>query len=135
VEGQANQDFLIAAQEQKLGPNEYREHFDNMRKLSREEGIDFILQKYDLYVIIGPADNFIFPSLPAVVCKPQPFPEQNSSTYSISGYPVAAMPLSYLNPNGRPLGMAAIAGEHQDALLVKVLSAWEATFLPEYRHP
>lgn len=38
------------------------------------------------------------------------------------------MPLSYLDLNGRPLGLAALAGENQDELLVKVLSAWEATF-------
>ncbi len=60
VAGHANQDFLIAAQEQKLGPNEYNDHFENMRKLSREEGIDFILKNYELDVIIGPADIFIF---------------------------------------------------------------------------
>ncbi|PVH79798.1 amidase signature enzyme [Cadophora sp. DSE1049] len=76
--GHANQDFLIAVQEQQLGPNEYNDHFENMRRLSREEGIDLILQKYGLDVIIGPADSFIF------------------SLATCSGYPVAAMPLSYL---------------------------------------
>ncbi|KAK3319387.1 putative glutamyl-tRNA amidotransferase subunit A [Apodospora peruviana] len=39
----------------------------------------------------------------------------------IIGYPVAGMPLSYLEFNGRPLGMAALAGKGQDALLVKLL--------------
>jgi amidase len=58
--GHANQDFLIATQNQKLRPNEYNEHFENMRRLSRQEGIDFILEKYGLDVIIGPADSFIF---------------------------------------------------------------------------
>lgn len=38
------------------------------------------------------------------------------------------MPLSYLRFNGRPLGVAAIARKNQEALLVKVMSAWEATF-------
>jgi amidase len=38
------------------------------------------------------------------------------------------MPLSYLDYNDRPFGVAAIAGKHQEHLLVKVMSAWEATF-------
>lgn len=60
-----------------------------------------------------------------------------------TGYPVAAMPLSYLDFNGRPLGLAALAGKDQDATLVKFLSAWEFTFPPrkppaslvEYKQP
>jgi amidase len=46
----------------------------------------------------------------------------------IEGYPIATLPLSYLDFNGRPFGFVLLAGEHQDALLVQVQSAWEATF-------
>ncbi len=45
------------------------------------------------------------------------------------------MPLSYLKFNGRPLGLAALAGKGQDAVLVKLLSAWEATFSPRKPPP
>jgi amidase len=38
------------------------------------------------------------------------------------------MPLSYLEYNGRPFSVSAIAGRGQEALLIKVMSAWEATF-------
>lgn len=44
------------------------------------------------------------------------------------------MPLSYLDFNGRPLGLAALAGKNKEALLVNVLSAWEATF-PQRQPP
>ena len=40
------------------------------------------------------------------------------------------MPLSYLDFNGRPLGLA----KNKEALLVNVLSAWEATF-PQRQPP
>jgi amidase len=43
------------------------------------------------------------------------------------------MPLSYLDFNGRPFGLAALAGKNQEALLVQLMSAWEATF--EARKP
>lgn len=40
------------------------------------------------------------------------------------------MPLGYLDYNGRAFGMSAVARRGQDALLVKVMSAWEATMPP-----
>ena len=47
----------------------------------------------------------------------------------ITGYPIASLPLGYLdNLNGRPHGLAAIAAAHQDARLIQLQSAWEATF-------
>ncbi|TAQ88975.1 hypothetical protein B7494_g2695 [Chlorociboria aeruginascens] len=39
-----NPDFLISAQEQKLGPNDHEERFENMRKLSRDDDKDLILK-------------------------------------------------------------------------------------------
>ena len=45
------------------------------------------------------------------------------------------MPLGYLEFNGRPFGMAALALGHQEAILVKTQSAWEATFGPRQPPP
>lgn len=45
------------------------------------------------------------------------------------------MPLGYLDFNGRPFGMAALASAHQEAVLIKVQSAWEATFPPRQPPP
>lgn len=53
----------------------------------------------------------------------------------IEGYPIAGMPLGYLEFNGRPFGMAAITSGHQEATLIKVQSAWEATFPPRQPPP
>ncbi len=50
------------------------------------------------------------------------------------GYAIASMPLGYLDFNGRPFGMAAVASGHQEAVLIKVQSAWEATF-PQRQPP
>lgn len=36
---------------------QYQEHLTKIRKLSRDEGIDYILDKYDTDVIIGRADS------------------------------------------------------------------------------
>ncbi len=45
-----------------------------------------------------------------------------------SGYPVASLPLGYSDFNGRPFGLQVFAKAHQEALLIQVQSAWEASF-------
>ena len=40
------------------------------------------------------------------------------------------MPLGYIEFNGRPFGMAALASGHQEAILIKTQSVWGATFGP-----
>lgn len=41
------------------------------------------------------------------------------------GYPIATLPLSYLEANGCPFGFVALAGAHREASLVRVQAAWE----------
>jgi len=48
-------------------------------------------------------------------------------TYS-EGYPIATLPLGILDFNGRPFGLAALAGHYQEAKLINLMSAWETTF-------
>ena len=45
-----------------------------------------------------------------------------------AGYPIATLPLGYLDFNGRPHGLAAIAAAHDEARLIQLQSAWEAAF-------
>ncbi|KAF2242488.1 amidase signature enzyme [Trematosphaeria pertusa] len=111
-----NQDFLLATEDQHISEEQYCAHFDNMPYRSRDKGVDFILEKHNVDVIIGPSDDFL------------------SSIAACAGYPIAQAPLSYLEYNERPFGVSILAKAGQDALLVKVLSAWEATF-PRRRSP
>lgn len=52
-----------------------------------------------------------------------------------SGYPIAQAPLSYLEFNGRPVGVSLLAKAGRDDVLVQALSAWEATFEPRKPPP
>ncbi len=54
---------------------------------------------------------------------------------TLLGYPIASVPLGYLDYNGRAFGMVAIAAEHGEATLVKFMGAWEATFGPRKPPP
>ncbi|KAL3479412.1 amidase signature domain-containing protein [Aspergillus californicus] len=109
------QDNFQAAQDLDVSQETYTRHLQHLRHVARE-GIDRIFKSHRVDVIIGPADSFM------------------TSLATGSGYPIAGMPLSYLDYNGRPLGLAAIAGKGQEGLLIRVLSAWEDTF-PMRRPP
>jgi Asp-tRNA(Asn)/Glu-tRNA(Gln) amidotransferase A subunit family amidase len=82
----------------------------HIRDVARTRGVDHTLSYYDVDVIICPADSDI------------------DEIVSGSGYPACTLPLGiYENGNGRPFGLVAVAGQWQEGLLVKVMSAWEAT--------
>jgi amidase len=98
-------------------PEEVLALVDIMRRLGREEGLDAAFQEHDINILIDQADG------------------HGLSMYAAAaGYPVASLPLGYLDVNGRPFGLAAVAPAHQEQLLVQLMSAWEATF-PARRPP
>ena len=91
---------------------------------------DELIEKYDIDVIIAPGDCML-------------------STYSAAGgehnqvpsvlhlccclihsleFPIATLPLSCLKFNGRPVGLLVAAPRHKESVLIKAMSAWEATF-------
>ena len=52
-----------------------------------------------------------------------------------AGCPSVTLPLGYLDWNGRPFGLLAIASQFQEELLLDVARAWEATFPPRQAPP
>ncbi|KAJ5238304.1 hypothetical protein N7468_002923 [Penicillium chermesinum] len=111
------QDHFVKSQEQDLSPEDYERHLTHLRKTSKERGVEHVLEANNVDVILGPIEGGL------------------STMATAGGYPIAAMPLSYLDYNGRAFGVAAIANKGQEALLVKVMSAWEATFPPRRPPP
>ena len=47
---------------------------------------------------------------------------------TFTAYPIAALPMSYLDFNGRPFGLIIAAPRNKETIFIKVMSAWEATF-------
>lgn len=77
MEGHSNQHILEAALDVDVSAKEYESHFKHMRTVGRERGIDYILEKYSVDVILGPADSLL-PTLASASGKATP-----SSTISI----------------------------------------------------
>ena len=54
---------------------------------------------------------------------------------AIAGYPVGTVPLGYARFNGAAYGMAIIAPENAEPLILTIMSAWESIVLPNRRPP
>ena len=130
------QDKLEEALNSKTSASALAAALNHARDVGRTRGIDRIMKEYDIDVIIGPAES----SMTDIASASG---EQESLiflqrvfelTYA-TGYPIASLPLGHLEFNGRPFAMAALASGHQEATLVKVQSAWEATFPPRRPPP
>ena len=110
--GYASQEALIRAAKSTMTEIEYDTIVAHARQAGGPLSIDKCLLESDIDVIVGPADG--------------PLCEISAA----AGYPIATLPLGRLNHNGRPFGCVALASVHQEAPLIKVMSAWEATFGP-----
>jgi len=106
-----NQDFLLSALSAPGWDEERtKKAMAHIRDVARTRGIDHTLSSNNIDVIIAPADSDI------------------DEIISGSGYPVATLPLgTFTEGNGRPFGLVVCAGEWQEGLLVRVMSAWEET--------
>ncbi|OAL48728.1 amidase family protein [Pyrenochaeta sp. DS3sAY3a] len=111
-----NQDGLIKALNANLSEAAYDELIAYARDACGRRGIDKALEENEVDILMGPGDGLLF------------------SIFGAAGYPGATLPLGYLDFNGRPFGFQIVAKAHQEALLIQVQSAWEATF-PKRRPP
>lgn len=110
------------------------------------ENFDEMIEKYDIDVIIAPGDCMLSEyaaaggqSILFVLASYFyfslfnhdfiPFPH-HLTQFMCLGFPIGTLPMSYLVFNGRPAGLLVAAQRHKDSTLIKVMSAWEATFNP-----
>ena len=107
-----------------------------MRDWGRRKAVDQCLEKYGVNVILGPGDCRIN-EFTSAAGKQSQYNCKCDVMLNIGlvGYPEAVLPLSYLDLNGRPFGLAAIASAHQEALLIQLMSAWEQHFNTERKLP
>lgn len=112
-----------------ISAGEYEAHLQNVRDTARSRGIDQVLKQNGLDVIIGPADSQLTKIAAAAGEEFRPRKEM-CVELTIAGYPIASLPLDYLEYNGRGFGMVAIAGANEEAKLFEVMSAWDAMFSP-----
>ncbi|KAF3067517.1 putative amidase [Trichoderma lentiforme] len=116
IQGYDNQDQLQNAATMTMSDEEHDFLLAHARKVGRDIGIDKTLKEYDVDLIIAPADSPV------------------NLLVSAAGYPSATMPLSYLEYNGRPIGLVAFTTTGGEEMLLNFLRAYENTF-PKRRAP
>ena len=73
---------------------------------------------------------FLLTLLMMVTCLILYLAARDCAELTILDYPVASLPLDYLEYNGRAFGMVAIAGANGEAKVFELMSAWESTCNP-----
>lgn len=112
----AGQEYLINSQNDNTSTEDCERAKAAMKELAGREGIDKVLDEYQLDVIVGPMDSPM------------------STLAACARYPSATMPLGYLSPSGCPFGLCLIAKANEEEKLLRIMSAYEATF-PERKLP
>jgi amidase len=95
---------------------EYKAAKESARRNSRENGIDYALERYNVSAIFVPAEG------------------PSSVMPALAGYPIATAPLGLLEDQQKPFGVAFFATAEGEDVLLRILAAWEET-MPTRRGP
>ena len=117
-----------------LDSDEYREALALIRLVTRENGIDALLEKYNVQVLMGPSGP-VSPRADVVNGDVWPAWAGAGSMAAVSGYPNLTVPVGTIA--GVPVGVSFMGGRDQDSLLLSVGLAFEqagsGSPVPEYK--
>ena len=109
--GHCCQDFFLAANATRgTASSGYLSALSRLRTLSRDRGITFATRKYNIDVLVVPADS-----------------PRSTALSAVSGWPVATVPVGVLKNSGRPFGLAVFtSGEDGkgEERLMRVSGQW-----------
>ncbi|TDQ31471.1 amidase [Zeaxanthinibacter enoshimensis] len=114
-------DLLNQAQEKgDLNSREYQEALATMLKLSREEGIDKVMEEQQLDAIIAPTGS---PAWKTDLTNGDNFQFSSSSPAAISGYPNITLPMGQLD--GLPVGISIFGKPWSEPVLLQIAYDFE----------
>ena len=115
------QDIFIEAEEKgPLTEPEYLEAVADARRLSREEGIDAVMNEHRLDAIIGPTGG---PAWKTDLVNGDHFGGSSSSPAAISGYPNITVPAGFVF--GLPVGISFFGRAWSEPVLLRIAYAFE----------
>ncbi|KAJ4226433.1 hypothetical protein NW759_005020 [Fusarium solani] len=85
---------------------------EECKRWAATEGIDKVTSEQGVDVVVCCSDSYF------------------AGVSVAARYPMAAVPLGYIESSGRPYGLQAIAPAGQEAKLVRFMAAWERVFPP-----
>ena len=115
------QDLMTKAQAKgPLTEKPYRDALAKNQRLSRKEGIDFIMDKHKLDALVAPTGG---PSWPTDWVNGDHFTGGYSTTSAVAGYPHVTLPAGHVF--GLPVGLSFFGRAWSEATLIKFAYAFE----------
>jgi amidase len=94
-----------------LDDPEYLEILTRVTAASRDEGVDAVMNEYDLDALISPTA-----AVPTPIDPPEPFPGAASKVSAMSGYPGITIPAAYVR--GLPVGLYLVGRAFSERQLI-----------------
>ncbi|MDP3398550.1 MAG: amidase [Bacteroidales bacterium] len=116
-----DQELLIMANEKgSLESKEYKEYLERMFKLTREEGIDKIMNENKLDAIISPTGS---PAWKTDLINGDNGRISSSSYAAVSGYPNITLPMGFID--GLPVGISIFGRAWSEPVLLEIAYSYE----------
>lgn len=112
--------FDMAQSKGDLKSPEYLDALEKCRKLSRDEGIDFLIKEHKLDALIAPTGG---PAWSIDLVNGDHFLGSSSTPAAVAGYPDITVPAGYIS--GLPVGISFFAGAYSEPVLIKLAYAFE----------
>lgn len=103
-----------------LTSEEYRTALEDMLRITRQEGIDRVMDKYDLDAIVAPTGG---PAWKTDLTNGDNFHVSSSSPAARAGYPNITVPMGYID--GLPVGISFFGRAWSEPVLIEVAYAFE----------
>ncbi len=103
-----------------LTDRKYLQALAKNHRLTRTEGIDFIMKKHRLDAMIAPTGG---PAWPTDWINGDHFTGGYSSASAVAGYPHVTVPAGYVH--GLPVGISFFGGAYSEPTLIKIAYAFE----------
>lgn len=112
--------LIMAAEKGNLETPEYVEALAKMLKATREDGIDKLLQEYNLDALVAPTGS---PAWKTDLVNGDHFIGGSSSLAAIAGYPSITVPMGFVND--LPVGVSFFSTAWREPLLIEIAYAYE----------
>ena len=128
-----NQSYLeLANNTEGIKSEEYKKALNNLIKLSREEGIDKVMDEYNLDAIIAPTGN---PAWTTDWINGDRYLVHSSSPAAWAGYPNISIPMG--NIHGLPVGISFFGRAWSEPKLIEIAYSFEqktkARIVPQFK--
>lgn len=112
--------ILTAAEKGGLDSEEYQNALENMLRVSREEGLDRVMDEHDLDAIISPTGA---PAWKSDLTDGDNFGLSSSSPSARAGYPIITLPMGFID--GLPVGISIFGRAWSEPTLLEIAYSYE----------